>query len=199
MDRKLPRCFAMSPVEVTALAGLLLIAPAGFPATASAQQADPGHADMQERREENDRDSRDDTLERAGHIATQPVRDVGITKDRIPRVLQEAVDDTYAPPPRESCAWLNYELARLDQALGPDFDAEVEENEDKVERLALAGGEMIVNSIIPFRGLVREISGAAPAERRRLAAVNAGLARRGYIRGLAKAKDCAIDVRTAAR
>jgi hypothetical protein len=39
---------------------------------------------------------------------------------------------------------------------------------------------------------VREISGAAPAERRLQAAVTAGVARRGYLRGQAAAKGCKI-------
>ena len=55
-----------------------------------------------------------------------------------------------------------------------------------------AVGKTIVNSLIPFRGLVREISGAAPAERRLQAAVAAGIARRGYLRGLAGATKCRI-------
>ena len=49
---------------------------------------------------------------------------------------------------------------------------------------------MIVNSLIPFRGLVREVTGAAPAERRLQAAIGAGLARRGYLRGLAETRHC---------
>ena len=133
-----------------------------------------------------------DQLERAGHIPSQPVRDVGIDKTKIPPVLQEAFDAPYATPKRQDCRWLNYELARLDQALGPDFDV-TKAKEDKVEQIAFAGGEMLVNSFIPFRGLVREISGAAPADRRMKAAVNAGLARRGYVRGLAQAKSCAPE------
>jgi len=130
------------------------------------------------------------TFEKAGDIASQPVRDVGIAKSSIPPVLKEAIAAPYATPRRQDCRWLNYELARLNQALGPDFDIEDKPQEDKVERLAFAGGEMLVNSIIPFRGLVREISGAGPADRRRTAAINAGLARRGYIRGLAHIKSC---------
>ena len=56
--------------------------------------------------------------------------------------------------------------------------------------LAEAGGKTIVNTIIPFRGLVREISGAAPAERRLAAAIDAGFARRGFLRGTALARRC---------
>ncbi len=45
-----------------------------------------------------------------------------------------------------------------------------------------------MNSLIPFRGLVREVSGAGPAERRLNAAIDAGIARRGFLRGLQRAE-----------
>ena len=135
-------------------------------------------------------EEKDKTLEKAGNVATQPVRDVGITKSKIPPVLQQAVTAPYAPPRRQSCTSLRNELTLLNEALGPDFDENRKKNEDKAEQLALAGGELIVNSLIPFRGLVREISGAAPADRRKAAAINAGIARRGYIRGMAMARGC---------
>jgi len=50
----------------------------------------------------------------------------------------------------------------------------------------------VVNSLIPLRGLVREVSGAAPADRRLEAAIDAGLARRGYLRGLAVSRGCRL-------
>ena len=65
-------------------------------------------------------------------------------------------------------------------------------NENRVGKITEAVGRSVVNSLIPFRGLVREISGAAPAERRLQAAVTAGIARRGYLRGLAGARSCKI-------
>ncbi len=40
------------------------------------------------------------------------------------------------------------------------------------------------------RGLVREVSGAAPAERRKNAAIDAGYARRGYLRGVYETRRC---------
>ena len=68
------------------------------------------------------------------------------------------------------------------------FVAGAQTNENRASKIAEAGGKTIVNSLIPFRGLVREVSGAAPAQRRLNAAIDAGYARRGFLRGLAKAK-----------
>lgn len=140
-------------------------------------------------------DSEDKTLDRAGRIATQPVRDVGIAKDKIPPVLAAAVEQPYAALRR--CRDLVDELGRLNEALGPDFDSPPAKGDDKATLIAEAGGEMLVNSLIPFRGLVREVTGAAGAERRKIAALNAGIARRGFLRGLAQARNCRMPVRPA--
>ncbi|MBY8825729.1 hypothetical protein [Sphingomonas colocasiae] len=130
-------------------------------------------------------------LDKAGNIASQPVRDLGIKKGEIPEVLQKAVQAPYASPPR-GCRPINVELGELNAALGEDFGVGTEANENRTGKIAEAVGKTIVNSLIPFRGLVREISGAAPAERRLQAAVAAGIARRGYLRGLAGATKCRI-------
>ncbi|MEG8219454.1 hypothetical protein OSJ57_02310 [Sphingomonas sp. HH69] len=135
---------------------------------------------------------RDDTLDRAGEIASQPVRDIGLEKDEIPPVLLKAVENPYATPPSRTCTGLNRGLGELNAVLGDDFVAGKEANENRTGKIASAVGKTVVNSLIPFRGLVREISGAAPAERRLQAAVTAGIARRGYLRGLASAKGCKI-------
>ncbi|HAF41296.1 MAG TPA: hypothetical protein DCG90_05940 [Sphingobium sp.] len=135
---------------------------------------------------------RDETLDKAGKIATQPARDIGIDKDEIPPVLLKAVDNPYAAPASRTCKGLNGALGELNAVLGEDFTIGRQANENRTGKIAEAVGKTIVNSLIPFRGLVREISGAAPAERRLQAAVTAGIARRGYLRGLASAKGCKI-------
>ncbi|HUD91147.1 hypothetical protein [Sphingobium sp.] len=135
---------------------------------------------------------KDDTLDKAGRIATQPGRDVGLDKDEIPIVLTKAVENPYAQPANRTCKGLNMGLGDLNAVLGEDFTVGKEANENRTGKIAEAVGKTIVNSLIPFRGLVREISGAAPAERRLQAAVTAGIARRGYLRGLAAAKGCKI-------
>lgn len=135
---------------------------------------------------------RDGALDKAGKIATQPGRDLGLDKDKIPPVLAKAVEHPYAPPPSRTCKGLNASLAELNAVLGPDFTVGRATNEGRAGKIAEAVGRAVVNSIIPFRGLVREISGAAPAERRLQAAVTAGIARRGYLRGIAAAKGCKV-------
>jgi hypothetical protein len=74
--------------------------------------------------------------------------------------------------------------------LGPDYGTGVEVKESRAGKLAEAGGKTVVNSIIPLRGLLREVTGAAPADRRMDAAVDAGSARRGFLRGVEAKQGC---------
>jgi hypothetical protein len=134
----------------------------------------------------------DSTLKKAGEIASQPARDVGINKAKVPEVLARAVEQPYAPPGGKGCKGIIASISELNEVLGADFGSNAKANENKFGKLAAAGGEAVVNSLIPFRGLVREVSGAAPADRRVDAAVNAGLARRGYLRGLAVSRGCKL-------
>jgi hypothetical protein len=124
----------------------------------------------------------------AGHIASQPVRDIGLAKDKIPPILDQAFASPYGL--RSSrCKAVVAELVQLNLALGRDFDSPIVKG-DKTSQIASAGGEALVGLLIPFRGLVREVTGAASAERKRIAAINAGIARRGFLRGIAKDHGC---------
>jgi len=133
-----------------------------------------------------------ETGKKAGEIATQPVRDVGAQKIDVPLPIQEAAAAPYSLAGLRTCAQLNDAIFALNDVLGPDYGGPVTTHENKAGKLAEAGGKTIVNTIIPFRGLVREVSGAAPAERRLDAAIKAALARRGFLRGVATARKCKL-------
>jgi hypothetical protein len=130
------------------------------------------------------------SLETGGRIAAQPVHDVDASRTKIPPVLEAAGGDPYSLVGARNCAQIGRSIAALTDALGPDFESSPTKKENKAGKLAEAGGKTIVNAIIPFRGLVRELSGAAPAQRRLNDAIDAGLARRGFLRGLQTARGC---------
>lgn len=132
------------------------------------------------------------TVNKAGEIVSQPVRDVGASKREIPSVLEGASENPYATTGVRTCSQIATAMKDLNEVLGPDYVAGSSAKENKAGKLAEAGGKTVVNTLIPFRGLVREISGAAPAERRYNAALDAGLVRRGFLRGLAFAKGCKL-------
>lgn len=179
----------MKPRHLTLLCPLLLMA--GHAIAAQDKPVDqPGaeNASTEEKKDDNK------TEKRAGEIVTQPVRDVGLSKKAIPPILIAAAESPYSAPKGKGCAAVTREMGQLNDALGPDFGTGTKENESKVGKLADAGGSWIVNSFIPFRGLVREVSGAASADRKLAAAVTAGMARRGYLRGVGQARKCKMPV-----
>ncbi len=135
-----------------------------------------------------------ETGKKAEEIASQPARDVGAAKTTIPVPIQQAAAAPYSLKGLKSCAQLSRAIFELDDVLGPDYDGAVVTHENKVGKLAEAGGKTIINTIIPFRSLVREISGAAPAERRLAADIRAAFARRGFLRGVATARRCKLHV-----
>jgi hypothetical protein len=130
------------------------------------------------------------TLDQAGDIVTQPVRDLGIDKKEIPAVLKRAVRSPYARKGTSSCSRIRSAMSDLDDALGPDFGRRTTRRGSTVGTIAKMGGSSIVNGLIPFRGIVREVSGAAAQQRRLAEAVNAGYARRGFLHGMYALRNC---------
>ena len=101
--------------------------------------------------------------------------------------LVAASEDPYAMNGAGSCRRIASSISALSGVLGPDFGSSAPR---KKASMVKAGGEAVVGSLIPFRGVVREISCAAPAERRLLAAYSAGFTRRGFPRGLQRGRKC---------
>jgi hypothetical protein len=134
--------------------------------------------------------SNDDMRRKAGGILSQPARDVGLSRKEIAPVLVKAAEDPYSLAGLKSCKSLTAAIQDLNGVLGPDYVVGRKSNENRAGKLAEAGGAAVVNSLIPFRGVVREVSGAAPAERSLNAAIDAGLARRGFLRGVHHTKGC---------
>ena len=122
-------------------------------------------------------------------IVTQPARDVGLAKTSIPPLLIEAGEAPYTTEGAANCRQIATSIAALTTLLGPDFSTSPAKNK---RNLAKSGGAAVINSLIPFRGIVREVSGASAAERRKNLAIDAGFARRGFLRGLQSARKCKV-------
>ena len=123
-----------------------------------------------------------------GDVATTPLQDVNIKKKRIPEILELARGDPYSTTGLGKCASLKSAIGALTAQLGPDFDS-------PEERKGISAGGVakgVVQSLIPFRGVIREVSGAAGAQREWDAAVDAGIARRGFLRGIARSRGCRV-------
>jgi len=129
----------------------------------------------------------DSNVKQAEQVVSQPVRDVGIAKTKTPPLLIAVSKDPYGMAGTATCRQIATSINDLNALIGPDYNSTVA---PKKQSLVRAGSQAVVNTLIPFRGIVREVSGAAPAERRYDAAVTAGFARRGFLRGLQRARKC---------
>lgn len=128
--------------------------------------------------------------DKAEDVARQPFRDIGIVKEKVPAILEKYKGDPYSLKGISTCAQYRAAVTELTEALGADVDARDDKGEPVASRLAESGAKSVVGSIIPLRGLVREVSGAAANDRRIAAAVVVGTARRGFLKGSGAAKGC---------
>ena len=127
-------------------------------------------------------------------VAKTPVTDLNIDKKEIPAILLQAQARPYSLTGLGRCKPLIAEVSALDDVLGPDLDLPEE------ERARISAGRVaktVVGSFIPFRGLIREVSGANDHDRKVRAAIQAGLARRGFLKGIGQARGCAYPARPA--
>lgn len=129
-------------------------------------------------------------------VALTPLTDLNITSKDVDEILLRAVADPYASDGMTTCNSLTAEILRLDEVLGEDYDAYAE-GKGGIDVGRAAQG--LVGSIIPFRGLVREVTGAAGKDREMQAAFTAGMVRRGFLKGIGQQRGCAVPARPAER
>ena len=112
--------------------------------------------------------------EKAKAVITQPLNDFNVAQPEIPAILLRAKDAPYEAPMGRDCRALRSEIGDLDKALGPDLD---------LARSAVSG-------LIPFRGVVRYVTGAEKRAREINEALIAGTVRRSYLKGYGEELDC---------
>ena len=122
-----------------------------------------------------------------GAIA-QPFKDLGLVRENAEGLLLQAAASPYAVDDRADCAALAASIAQLEEILGPDVDV-VAQGGDSI------GSDIVSGAIrsalgLPFRGVMRRISGAEARDRLRARAVLAGMVRRGFLKGLVRAVAC---------
>lgn len=127
--------------------------------------------------------------------ARQPLRDLNLLRDAPVEVLGRARLQPYAPPQAPACSSIAAELALLDAALGPDIGGNrPAEKDDLAAKLASdAIGDLIG---LPYRGLIRRVTGAEKREREARAQKLAGSIRRGFLKGWARSIDCPAGSRS---
>lgn len=119
---------------------------------------------------------------------TGPVNDIGFNDIEIPEYLAN-MGNPYATQP-STCSALNSEVARLNSLLGADLNIAEDEDARKEQNRLNATRNTVGSVLIPFRGVVRAISGASKNERLAREAYERGLVRRAYLKGRAEVLGC---------
>jgi hypothetical protein len=127
-------------------------------------------------------------------IAETPATDLNIKKEPIPLLLVAAQQRPYTLSGLGTCQKLAAAIGELDAVLGDDVDLP----QSDVKRVdAGRVAQSVVGSLIPFRGVIREVSGANAHNREMQAAILAGFARRSFLKGIGQGKGCRYPARSA--
>ena len=164
------RTCAASAAILTAIAGLAIASPAA--AQDQVLEPDPSVRD----------------------VALTPLNDLNLANEDIPPALLEAKADPYEDVGIANCMDIRRLIGDLDAVLGDDFDTRQVENRS-ISATGVA--QKVIATFIPFRGIIRELSGANAHELEYREAVAAGLMRRAYLKGMGQMMDCPYPARPA--
>ena len=133
----------------------------------------------------------DSTLEEAGDTVTEP-----FDGKEVPQKLLDIQDEPYSLSGMRGCAAIIAEVRELNEVLGPDVNEKVSKSRAK-KREETAGrvAGSAVKSLIPFSGLLGEVTGANAERRRYNEAVYAGTVRRGFLKGVGLQRGCKAPAR----
>lgn len=134
-----------------------------------------------------------------GAAVTAPLDDFNLRREYIPTVLLQAQSNPYDTRNLSQCTTIAAEVIRLNDALGPDADEPPvadgsrlsERAQDAAAKAALDAIRDGVTDFIPGRSWIRRLSGADQHGRAVQSAIQAGRARRAYLKGLGMQRNCA--------
>ncbi len=127
---------------------------------------------------------------------TQPLTDFNMRRKQLPPELIAIQADPYSLNGIKNCRDVIAEVQKIDAVLGQDLDQiEVDPVARKRREGAAQAAGGLISSLIPFRFLIREISGAGQADRDYRAAIYAGVVRRGFLKGYGQHRGCAAPGR----
>lgn len=126
-------------------------------------------------------------------VAKTPLRDLNIDGRDIPEALKVAVANPYDTARLKTCNAIVANIADLDSVLGADYDIAGDDGNDRLSEGRI--GQSVVGSFLPFRGILREVTGAAENDRALRAAYTAGMVRRGFLKGLGLGRGCKYPAR----
>ena len=134
-----------------------------------------------------------------GAAVTAPLVDLNVRRDQIPTVLLQAQANPYDQRNLNQCSTVAAEVARLNEALGPDRDEPPAPNgatlneraQDALAETALKAIRDAVTDFIPYRSWIRALTGAQARSRTVQDAIEAGRLRRAFLKGQGMRLNCA--------
>lgn len=132
-----------------------------------------------------------DVEDRVADDVTKPVK-----KAKIPEKLKQIQKKPYSLKGLGSCDALQREIRELNEVLGPDVNEKV--NKSRAKKREQTAGRVAgsaAGSLIPFGGLIGEISGANKSRRKLNRAIYSGTVRRGFLKGVGLERGCAKPAR----
>ena len=130
----------------------------------------------------------------ARDVAATPVTDLNLAQGRNSASADRRLQQAYGLRGLNNCQEFAAAIGELDAVLGDDVDLpQTGERRTSGGRLA----QSVVGSFIPFRGVIREMSGASNRDRELQSAILAGVARRAFLKGTGQARGCRYPARAA--
>ncbi|WP_432768550.1 hypothetical protein [Sphingopyxis sp.] len=134
---------------------------------------------------------KDSTIKETADSVTEP-----FDGKEVPEKLLAIQDAPYSLAGLGRCAAIIREVTELNDVLGPDVNEQVDESlAKKREETAGRVAGSLAGSLIPFKSLIGEVTGANAERRRYAAAVYAGTVRRGYLKGIGQERGCKAPAR----
>lgn len=133
----------------------------------------------------------DSTIKDTANSVTEP-----FDGKEAPAKLVAIQDNPYSLAGLGKCAAIIREVTELNDVLGADVNEQVDKDRAK-KREETAGrvAGTVAGGIIPFRGLIGEVTGANAERRRYAQAVYAGTVRRGFLKGVGLERGCKAPAR----
>lgn len=137
------------------------------------------------------------TADRLNEAAIAPLEDVGFYQVEIPSVIDQ-IEDPYEDVSGWTCDMIAVAVVDLNGVLGFDFDehtidtrSQGEKTGEDLSDYAIIAATSATRSFIPYRSLVRQVSGAAAREAAFRKAMARATARRAYLKGRGMEMGCA--------
>lgn len=131
-----------------------------------------------------------------GEAALSPLEDVNLKRAKIPEEFKQ-IRNPYAVDPEISCDKIAKEVTTLDGLLGRDWDIPPPDEKGLSDQAADGASTAFLDAVssgasgfIPYRGLVRTVTGANSHASKVRKAYERGSHRRTFLKGIGLMKEC---------